>query len=110
MERWLLAVETNCSDHQREKEFNQWYDDIQVPDMLETPGILRATRYENISPSEGQGKFLTLYEIETEDIKQTIAAEWENRIKKEQQGRVSALTMLVSARLCRQITAPVKRR
>jgi len=110
MERWLLAVETNCSDPRREAEFNQWYDDIQVPDMLETPGILRATRYENTSPNEGQGKFLTLYEIETEDINQTMAAEWENRIEKEQQGRVSALAVLVSARLCRQLTAPVERR
>jgi hypothetical protein len=107
MERWLLIVETNCSDPGREKEFNQWYDDIQVPDMLETPGIVRATRYENASPGEGQGKFLTLYEIETEDIEKTMAAEWENRVKKEQQGRVSTLSVLVSARLCRQISAPV---
>jgi hypothetical protein len=110
MEKWLIISETNCSDPRREVEFNRWYDEIQVPDMLETPGIMRATRYENTGPSQGQGKFITLYEIETEDIEKTMAAEWENRIKKEQQGRVSKLTVLVSARLCRQIAAPVRKR
>ena len=26
MERWLLTVESNCSDPLREKDFNDWYD------------------------------------------------------------------------------------
>jgi hypothetical protein len=107
MERWLLIVETNCSDPRKEKEFNRWYDTVQVPHMLETPGIMRATRYENVSPGEGQGKFITVYEIRTDDIGKTMAIEWDNRIKLEKQGRVSALSVLVSARLCRQIAAPV---
>jgi len=110
MERWLLAVETNCSDPRREQEFNHWYDTVQVPHMLETPGIIHATRYENTSPGEGQGKFLTLYDIETEDIGQTMAAEWDNRVRLEKQGRVSALSVLVSARLCRQISTTATRK
>ena len=71
MERWLLVAESNCSDPSRVKEFNQWYDGIHVPDMLETEGFISATRYETVSPTEGRGKFLALYEIETDDIEQT---------------------------------------
>jgi hypothetical protein len=110
MGKWLLAVETNCSDPKREKEFNKWYDTVQVPHMLETPGIMRATRYENSNPGEGEGKFLTLYDIETEDLGQTMAIEWDNRIKLEKHGRVSPLSVLVSARLYQQIADPVRKR
>jgi hypothetical protein len=110
MERWLLIVENNCSDPVREKEFNQWYDDIQVPHMLVTPGIIRATRYENANPAQGEGKFLTLYDIETEDLGQTMAIEFDNRIGLEKQGRISPLSVLVSARLYRQIADPVEKK
>ncbi len=40
MERWLLVVETNCTDPSREKEFHQWYDNTHIPDLLTTPGVL----------------------------------------------------------------------
>jgi hypothetical protein len=108
LEKWLLAVETNCADPSRETEYNQWYDSIQVSDILETPGILRATRYENGNPREGQGKFLVLYEIETEDIGQTLALEWDIALKKAGQGRSSDLKVMVSASVYRQIGAPVE--
>ncbi|UCC59589.1 MAG: hypothetical protein JSW38_02865 [Dehalococcoidia bacterium] len=110
MERWLLAVETNCADPAREDEFNRWYDEVQVPDMLEVPGIMRATRYENNSPGEGQGKYLTLYEIETEDIGKTMALEFEHTLKKAEQGRSSDLKVIVAASIYRQISAPVDSR
>lgn len=110
MERWLLVVESNCSDPSREEEFNQWYDDIHLLDVLETPGILRATRYENSSPSEGQGKFLALYEIETEDIEQTNAVFSENMARKLEQGRINELLVAIGGAFYRQITAPVERK
>jgi len=53
MERWLFTVENNCRDTAREKELNDWYDTIHLPDILETPGFVRATRYENTNPAEG---------------------------------------------------------
>ena len=70
MERWLLTVESNSSDPAREKEFNEWYDNVHLPDVLRIPGIMRAARYENSNATEGQGKFLAFYEIETADAPQ----------------------------------------
>lgn len=107
MERWLLAVETDCADPSHEGELNRWYDEVQVPDMLEVPGIMRATRYENSGSGEGRGKYLTLYEIETEDIGKTMALEFEHTLKKAEQGRSSDLKVIVAASLYRQIAAPV---
>ena len=104
MEKWLMSVESNCSDPSKEAEFNEWYDKIHLPDILETPGFLRASRYENANPGEGQGKYLALYEIETEDIGLTMVAFGENVNKKTEQGRLSELVAAVGGGLYRQIT------
>ena len=63
-----MVVETNSSDSSREKDFNKWYDVTHLPDVLRIPGVLRASRYERKNLTEGQGKFVALYEIETDDI------------------------------------------
>ncbi|HEY49977.1 MAG TPA: hypothetical protein G4O13_08045 [Dehalococcoidia bacterium] len=110
MERWLLTVESNCADPSREKEYNDWYDTVHLPDILETPGFVRAARYENSSPGEGQAKFLATYEIETEDIGQTLAAFDKTVNAKAQQGRMNDLVMAIGGGLYRQITAPVESR
>ena len=110
MERWLLTVESNCADPSKEKEFNKWYDTVHLPDILETPGIVRAARYENTSPPEGQGKFMAMYEIETDDLGKTLAKFDEVVNTKAKQGRMSDLVIAVGGGLYRQITPPMKRK
>jgi len=105
MEKWIMLVYTNCTDPSREKEFNDWYDNTHVADVLEVPGFLNATRYANNNPSEGTGRFLAIYEIETEDIGKTMAALQENRRKWTEQGRMSGLAQLVSVAVCSQISS-----
>ena len=69
MARYLLFAFSDCVDPSREKEFNEWYDTMHVPDMLETPGMIRATRWVSADPQEGQRrKYLALYELETDDV------------------------------------------
>jgi len=53
MEKWVYLVYTNCLDPSREKEYHEWYNQVHLPDVLETPGFKRATRYENSEPAEG---------------------------------------------------------
>ena len=79
-----------------------------MPDILETPGILRATRYENSEPAEGRGQFLALYEIETDDIGGTVATFGEIVTKKWEQGRMSELVVPVSAAFYRQMVPTVE--
>lgn len=108
MERWLLSVETNCTDPSREKEFNKWYDSIHLPDVLEPEGILSGTRYENLNPGEGHGKYMALYEIETDDIEQTMTAFWGNVNNLYGQGRMTDLLEPVSIATFQQIKTVVK--
>ena len=110
MERWLLAVESNCNDPAREKEFNDWYDNVHLPDVLAIPGIMRATRYENSNAAEGQGKFLAFYEIETTDAPQVLADLNNGMVKWTEQGRISELLTIAAGGLYRQITAPIERK
>ena len=108
MERWILVAETNCSTPSKEKEYNHWYDTVHIPDILETPGIFRATRYENSEPPEGKGKFLAIYEVETEDIEQTSASMGEIVTRKWEQGRMSELVVPVSATFYKQMGPTVE--
>ena len=110
MERWFLTVESNCCDALREKEFSDWYNNIHLPDILEIPGFMHAAFYENTNPSEGQGKFLAIYEIETDDLAVTLAAFDEIVNKRAKQGRMSELGIAVGGGLYRQISAPVKKK
>ncbi len=102
MKKWLLVVETNCADATREAEFNEWYEKIHFPDVLETPGFIRATRYENIEPSKGKAKFLAAYEIETDNIDRFMKAHNANMDKKRAAGRFSTLAVRVSRGFYRQ--------
>ena len=34
--RGIMVMESDCSDPSREEEFNRWYDDIHLPDVLST--------------------------------------------------------------------------
>ena len=108
MARWLLTVESNCADPSREGEYNDWYDNTHLPDILETPGFVRAARYENNSPGEGKGKYLATYEIETDDIGETLMAFDKTVNDKAEQGRMNDLVMAVGGGLYRQITAPLE--
>jgi hypothetical protein len=109
MERWLLNVETNCADSAKEKEFNEWYDKVHLPDILKIPEVVRASRYECTDPSEGQPKFMAMYEIETKDFGQTMAALGERLETITREGRMSDLCIVVGSRMYKQITAPVEK-
>jgi hypothetical protein len=109
MERWLLNVETTCADPTKEKMFNEWYDKVHLHDILEVPGVVRASRYEFANPTEGQPKFMAMYEIETNDFGQTMAALGEHLKHITELGRMSELCIVAGARMYKQITPPVKR-
>ena len=41
---WFYFVKTEPSDPALEAEFNTWYDEIDIPDVLAVPGFERARR------------------------------------------------------------------
>ncbi len=69
--RWLSLVESNC-DPQREDEFNDWCERVQVPESLAVPGYVAARRLRIKEFRDGRGKYTTIHEIETDDIVETM--------------------------------------
>ena len=45
--------------------FNRWYNEVHLPELLECPGWLRAKRFEC---TDGQPRFLAIYELEDEKV------------------------------------------
>lgn len=88
MARYLYLVLTNCRNSAREEEFNHWYTEIHLPDVLGVPGFRRATRYVNSRWKEGEPRFLALYEIETNDLDAALSQLRETSANWRKEGRM----------------------
>jgi len=66
--RGLLMVISNCKDPAREEEFNRWYNQVHVPDILELGHYHTAYRYQSIAPDKTPGKYLALYETDEDPV------------------------------------------
>lgn len=73
----VLVALTNAVEG-REEEFNKWYNEVHLPDVLKIPGIIGAKRYRLSNDQRGDGPFpyryLAIYEIEA-DKEQSVAEE-----------------------------------
>ena len=75
MERGLMLVFSNPTSPGVVDEFNRWYDETHVHELLEVAGVVGATRYEldadqMLPGDDAMGRrFLAAYEIEAEDLK-----------------------------------------
>ena len=93
MARYLLFAFSDCKDPSREDEFNDWYSNMHVPDMLEVPGMISATRWVSAHKDlEGeQRKYLAMYELETDDLEKFDASVRERGMRTMKEGRFSDL-------------------
>ena len=92
MTRYLLFAFSDCKDPAREDEFNEWYDNTHLPDMLEVPGMISATRWASAHPGESQRrKYLALYELETDNLDAFDAKVREYGMRTMEEGRFSDL-------------------
>ncbi|MCY4363043.1 MAG: hypothetical protein OXE42_12815 [Gammaproteobacteria bacterium] len=105
-------VKTKSTDPAREAEFNAWYDDIDIPDVLAVPGFMRARRavhksfmeLPELDLSEDEGKYIALYGIETADIDKTIIDLYVGARKMVARGRITELLKVTEANYYRKLT------
>ena len=72
MAKGLMVVESSPPEG-REGEFNDWYRNTHIPQILDVPGFLGARRYrisESAPQNQGSTKarYLALYELEADDL------------------------------------------
>jgi len=69
MSSYVLVAASSAVEG-RDDDYNEWYDTIHIQDLLAIPGINSARRFEAtpFGMSTPPGKYLAIYEIETDDI------------------------------------------
>ena len=70
MSKYILAVKANAKAGQDEK-FRNWYKNVHIPELLQIPGFMKGTRYYSEKPA-AITPYLTIYEIESDDIRETM--------------------------------------
>lgn len=63
----VLQVESRASSPERAGEFDRWYEDVHMPEVLALDGFVSARRY-----AAPDGSFVSLYEIEGDDLKAVV--------------------------------------
>lgn len=63
LETDVISLVTVDIAKSKEEEFNRWYNDVHVPEVLACPGWLWGARYQAL---DGEPRYLALYEMESE--------------------------------------------
>lgn len=67
MPRGILVTLTECSDLNRELEWNRWYSHTHIPDLSKAKGFVRARRYRSTDPNAAH-KHHVVYEFDSPDL------------------------------------------
>ena len=63
----ILLVLSTCKETAGEEAFNRWYEDVHIPDVLDTGAFHAAYRYESIEPQAAKTKYLAIFETDNTD-------------------------------------------
>jgi len=74
--KYTFVVMTNPTSG-KEDEFNRWYNDQHIPDVLQAAGFVCAQRFkladvQNTPKVDQTHRYLALYEIETDDLQASL--------------------------------------
>jgi EthD domain len=75
----ILAVLTNPVSADRDDEFNEWYTNTHLNDVLKVPGYVAATRFKLVDKpvlagaEQPKHRYLAIYELDTDDVDRAAA-------------------------------------
>ncbi|BBX94904.1 DUF4286 family protein [Mycobacterium lacus] len=65
MTKGIIYVESRPSSPDRDREYNTWYDEVHMPELVALDGFVSARRLRTV---DGDGPYVALYEIEGDDL------------------------------------------
>jgi hypothetical protein len=68
MPRASYVVQSSALDAEHEAEFDAWYEKVHIPEVLDVPGFTSARRYRITDGGPDAHTFLTIYEIDADDV------------------------------------------
>ena len=87
MAKGIILVETYPSSPEREQEYNTWYDEVHLQELVALDGFVSARR---LRPVDGDGPYVALYEIEGDDLQAVLQGMNDNAGKLHHVRRVTA--------------------
>lgn len=69
MPKGVFVVQSSPLDAEHEQAFNDWYTGEHIPEVLAVPGFVGARRYRVTDPNADGHPYLTVYEIEADDVR-----------------------------------------
>ena len=107
MARYLFVVNSNPAEG-REQEYNEWYSNRHIADLLALPGVVSARRFvlnnTQLADVPQHFKYLALYEIETDDL-QDFIGQLLSRSGTESMPISAALSNTISAILWKELNS-----
>ena len=73
MPKGVFIVHSNPVDPSRDDEFNQWYDNVHVPDVKKVPGIVGARRFKTLT-TDAAHRYVAIYEVDADDVQGVMDA------------------------------------
>lgn len=70
MQRGVLVVESAPVSPERLDDYNAWYDEVHIPEILAHDGFVSARRFEPVD----DGPHVAIYEMEADDLAEAFAA------------------------------------
>ena len=64
-ERYVYVVRSELADDSREADWNRWYDEVHVPQMMTVPGFRSVTRFQERGTAR---RYLALYEVDGPEV------------------------------------------
>ena len=69
MAKGIILVESYPSSPDRDQEYNTWYDEVHLPQLVALDGFVSARR---LRPVDGTGPYVALYEIEGDNLQAVL--------------------------------------
>jgi len=69
MAKGIILVETRPSSPDRDQEYNTWYDEVHIPELVALDGFVSARR---LRPVEGDGPYVAIYEVEADNLQAVL--------------------------------------
>jgi hypothetical protein len=75
MAKGIILVETRPSSPDRDQEYNTWYDEVHLKELVALDGFVSARR---LRPVDGDGPYVALYEIEGDNLQAVLQTMLDN--------------------------------
>ncbi|MQY26189.1 DUF4286 family protein [Nocardia aurantia] len=74
MPKGIMVVQSSPADPAKDAEFNTWYAEQHLPELLSVPGFVSARRYRVHRGAQGLPSYLAVYELEADDLNAPLVA------------------------------------